>query len=480
MSGIVHIQWMGPHPNTDWRPDNLPVVSVGELALTIKRYIEQGFEVVRVRGEISGCKRPGSGHVYFSLKDSEACLDAVCWRMAASRLAIQATDGLEVIATGRMTTYPDRSRYQLVVERLELAGEGALLRLLEERRRRLGEEGLFDAARKRPLPFLPEVIGVVTSLTGAVIRDILHRLENRFPRRVLVWPVPVQGSEAAARIAAAIDGFDRLAPGLPLSRPDVLIVARGGGSLEDLWAFNEEIVVRAAARCSIPIISAVGHETDTTLIDFAADVRAPTPTAAAEMAVPVRIDLAERLLSLRSRLVNGASRTLEERRGRLLAAIRGLPKPQVLLAMARQRLDDRNERLQRGLDVGIERRRQRLAQSRHRLAPPTNQLAHAATRLAGERRALEAGLRAFLAARRNNLHRAARLLESISYQRVLERGFAIIEDDRGRPLTSAQALRAGMRVVIRLADGTTFALIEGRRATPRRNRSGNGGQGILL
>jgi len=284
----------------------------------------------------------------------------------------------------------------------------------------------------------------------------------------------------AARIAAAIDGFDRLAPGLPLSRPDVLIVARGGGSLEDLWAFNEEIVVRAAARCSIPIISAVGHETDTTLIDFAADVRAPTPTAAAEMAVPVRIDLAERLLGLRSRLVNGASRTLEERRGRLLAAIRGLPKPQVLLAMARQRLDDRNERLQRSLDVGIERRRQRLAQSRHRLAPPTNQLAHAATRLAGERRALEAGLRAFLATRRNNLHRATGLLESISYQRVLERGFAIIEDDRGRPLTSAQALRAGMRVVIRLADGTTFALIEGHRAAPRRNRSRDAAQGTLL
>lgn len=480
MGGIVHIQWMAPHPNTDWRPDNLPVVSVGELALTIKRYIEQGFEVVRVRGEISGSKRAASGHIYFSLKDNEACLDAVCWRMAASRLTIQVSDGLDIIATGRMTTYPDRSRYQLVVERLELAGEGALLKLLEERRRRLGEEGLFDASRKRPLPFLPEVIGVVTSLTGAVIRDILHRLENRFPRRVLVWPVPVQGSEAAARIAAAIDGFDRLAAGPPLPRPDVLIVARGGGSLEDLWAFNEESVVRAAARCSIPIISAVGHETDTTLIDFAADVRAPTPTAAAEMAVPVRIDLAERLLDLRSRLVYGASRTIEERRGRLLAAVRGLPKPQILLAMARQRLDDRNERLQRSLDVGIERRRQRLAQSSHRLAPPTNQLAHAATQLAGERRALEGGLRAFLAARHNNLHKAAGLLESLSYQRVLERGFAIIDDDRGRPVTSAQALRAGMRVVIRLADGTSPALIEGRRGTPRRNRSGDGGQGTLL
>jgi exodeoxyribonuclease VII large subunit len=379
-----------------------------------------------------------------------------------------------------MTTYPDRSRYQLVVERLELAGEGALLKLLEERRRRLGEEGLFDASRKRPLPFLPEVIGVVTSPAGAVIRDILHRLEDRFPRRVLVWPVVVQGSEAAAQIAAAIDGFDRLPAGGRLPRPDVLIVARGGGSLEDLWAFNEEIVVRAAARCAIPIISAVGHETDTTLIDFAADVRAPTPTAAAEMAVPVRIELAKRVLGLRSRLASGASRTTEEKRGRLLAAVRGLPKPQVLLTIARQRLDDRNERLRRALDVGIERRRQRLAQGTSRLVPPTARLSHAAARLTGERRALDGGLRAFLAARQNRLHRAAGLLESFSYQRVLERGFAIIDDDKGRLVTSAEALRAGMRVVIRLADGTAPALIEGPRAAPRRARNGNSGQGSLL
>jgi exodeoxyribonuclease VII large subunit len=468
------------HPNTDWRPDNLPVVSVGELAQTLKRYIEQGFEFVRVRGEISGCKRAASGHVYFSLKDSEACLDAVCWRTAATRLTTQACDGLDVIATGRMTTYPDRSRYQLVVDRLELAGEGALLKLLEERRRRLGEEGLFDASRKRPLPFLPEVIGVVTSLTGAVIRDILHRLQDRFPRRVLVWPVLVQGGEAAAQIAAAIEGFDRLSAGARPPRPDVLIVARGGGSLEDLWAFNEEIVVRAAARCSIPIISAVGHETDTTLIDFAADVRAPTPTAAAEMAVPVRIELAERLLGLRSRLVNGVSRTTEEKRGRLLAAVRGLPKPQVLLAIARQRLDDRNERLRRGLDVGIERRRQRLAQSASRLVPPTARLMHAAARLAAERRALEAGLRAFFAARQNHLQRAAGLLESFSYQRVLERGFAMIDDDKGRLVTSIAGLRAGMRVFVRLSDGTAPAVIEGARATLRRARNEDSGQGTLL
>ncbi|MER2635121.1 MAG: exodeoxyribonuclease VII large subunit, partial [Rhizobiaceae bacterium] len=267
---------MDRHPNTDGSFDNLPVVSVGELAQALKRYIEQGFETVRVRGEITGFKRAASGHLYFSLKDADACLDSVCWRMAAGRLAMSPADGLDVIATGRLTTYPDRSRYQLVVDRLEPAGEGALLKMLEERRRRLAEEGLFDADRKRPLPYLPEVIGVVTSPTGAVIRDILHRLADRFPLRVLLWPVLVQGTEAAAQIAAAIEGFNRLKQRAAVPRPDLLIVARGGGSLEDLWAFNEEIVVRAVAASEIPVISAVGHETDTTLIDVAADLRAPT------------------------------------------------------------------------------------------------------------------------------------------------------------------------------------------------------------
>lgn len=468
------------HPSTDARLDNLPVVGVGELAQTLKSYIEQRFEAVRVRGEISSFKRAASGHLYFSLKDSDACLDAVCWRTAAARLAIQTVDGLEVIATGRLTTYPDRSKYQLVVERLELAGEGALLKLLEERRRRLTEEGLFDASRKRPLPFLPEVIGVVTSLSGAVIRDILHRLDDRFPRRVLVWPVLVQGSEAAAQVAAAIDGFNRLVPRAPLPRPDVLIIARGGGSLEDLWAFNEEVVLRAVARCSIPVISAVGHETDTTLIDFVADVRAPTPTAAAEMAVPVRIELAQRLLSLRNRLARGASRSVEERRGRLLGAVRGLPKPQVLLGVARQRLDDRGERLRRALDVGLERRRQRLAQSLIRLSPPAARIGQASAHLASERRALEGALRAWFAQRRGQLQNAGALLESFSYQRVLERGFAMVNDAQGHLITSAASLRASMRVIIRLADGTAPAIIEGARPLRRSTRGGNDAQGTLL
>lgn len=472
------------HPNTAVRADNLPVVRVGELAQAVKRWIEQGFDVVRVRGEITGYKRAPSGHLYFSLKDTDACIDAVCWRLAASRLAMGVADGLDVIATGRLTTYPDRSKYQLVVDRLELAGEGALLKLLEERRRKLAAEGLFDAARKKPLPFLPAVIGVVTSPTGAVIRDILHRLADRFPRRVLVWPVAVQGVDAAAQIAAAIDGFSRLAPGGRLPRPDLLIVARGGGSLEDLWAFNEEAVVRAAGRCTIPLISAVGHETDTSLLDFAADRRAPTPTAAAEMAVPVRVDLAQRLLALRTRLSGGASRLVAERRGRLLAAERGLPRPQALLAVARQRLDDWNERLRRSLQVGIERRRHRLGRIAARLTPATPRIAWAASRVAAERRALDAAMRALLAQRRSRLQHAAALLDSVSYQKVLQRGFAVVRDGDGGVITAAAALRPGQRVSLRFADGAAPAVIEGGRPAAlrpsRTARPGDSRQGSLL
>src|SRR5437763_10653 len=281
---------------------NLPEYTVSELSLALKRSIEDGFGQVRVRGEISGFKRPGSGHCYFALKDAEAVIDAVCWRMTAVRLALKPEDGMEVVCSGRLTTYPGRSKYQLVVDTVELAGKGALLRLLEERRQRLADEGLFAAERKQKLPFLPGVIGIVTSPTGAVIRDILHRLADRFPRRVLLWPVAVQGEGAAAQIAAAIQGFNRLAAGGPVPRPDLLIVARGGGSLEDLMPFNEESVVRAAAASVIPLISAVGHETDTTLIHHASDRRAPTPTAAADMSVPVRLDLVAEIGGTAARL----------------------------------------------------------------------------------------------------------------------------------------------------------------------------------
>src|SRR3954449_4561103 len=310
---------------------NQPEYTVSELSLALKRAIEDGFGFVRVRGEVSGWKRHASGHCYFALKDSEAVLDAVCWRGTASRLDVRPEDGMEIICSGKLTTYAGRSKYQLVVERIELAGIGALLKMLEERRRRLMEEGLFAAERKKKLPFLPEVIGIVTSPTGAVIRDILHRLADRFPRRVLLWPVAVQGDGAAAQIAAAIEGFNRIEAGAPGSngvpRPDLLIVARGGGSIEDLMAFNEEIVVRAAAASLIPLISAVGHETDTTLIDHASDRRAPTPTAAAEMAVPVRLDLVADLGGRAARLAGGLSRLLTGSPVPFPGPARGPPRP---------------------------------------------------------------------------------------------------------------------------------------------------------
>ncbi|MEA3047003.1 MAG: exodeoxyribonuclease large subunit, partial [Sphingomonadales bacterium] len=286
--------------------DNAPAFSVSELSAALKRTVEGAFDHVRVRGEISGFKRVASGHCYFTLKDDAACIDAVIWRGQAAAIRFQPEDGIEVIAAGKLTTYPARSRYQLVVERLELAGQGALMALLDKRRRALAAEGLFDAGRKRALPFAPRLIGVVSSPTGAVIRDILHRLEDRFPTDVVLWPVPVQGEGAAEKIAAAIEGLNALA-----DRPDLLIVARGGGSIEDLWAFNEEIVVRAVAGSAIPIISAVGHETDTSLCDFAADVRAPTPTAAAEIAVPVRAELLGLVRDLGARAERCARRTLE-------------------------------------------------------------------------------------------------------------------------------------------------------------------------
>src|ERR1700760_4004152 len=303
---------------------NMPEYSVSEIAAALKRTVEDQFPFVRVRGEISGLKFHSSGHVYFDLKDDKAVLNAVIWRGNTARLRIRPEAGMEVICTGKLSTYAGSSRYQIIAEQVELAGLGALMAMLEDRRKKLAAEGLFDPARKKKLPFLPEVIGVVTSPTGAVIRDIMHRLEARFPRRVLLWPVAVQGERAAAEVAAAIAGFNA-ADGTRLPRPDLIIVARGGGPVEDLMAFNEEIVVRAAAASVIPLISAVGHETDTTLIDFAADVRAPTPTAAAEMAVPVRSDLLLRTDSLSRRALASWRRCQEARATELRAATRALP-----------------------------------------------------------------------------------------------------------------------------------------------------------
>jgi len=340
---------------------NAPEFTVSELSGAIKRVIEGEFGFVRVRGEIGRVSLPRSGHVYLDLKDDRAVIAGVIWKGVAERLSTRPEEGMEVIATGRLTTFPGQSKYQIVIDDIRPAGQGALMAMLEKRKAQLAAEGLFAEGRKKPIPFLPEVIGVVTSPSGAVIRDILHRLRDRFPRTVLIWPVAVQGEKCAPEVAAAIRGFNALPEGGPIPRPDVLIVARGGGSVEDLWGFNEEIVVRAAAASAIPLISAVGHETDTTLIDFAADRRAPTPTAAAEMAVPVRGELLAWTAEQEARLARAAARATADRRQRLRDLSRALPRPEALLDIPRQRLDRWGERLPGALRARVDRARVRLA-----------------------------------------------------------------------------------------------------------------------
>src|SRR5881394_909940 len=349
---------------------NIPEWTVSELSAALKKTVEDAYGFVRVRGEITGYRGPhSSGHAYFALKDEGAKIDAVIWRTAFGRIRFKPQEGLEVIATGRLTTYPGRSSYQIVIENLESAGVGALMALLEERKKKLAAEGLFDEARKQLIPYLPTVIGVITSPTGAVIRDILHRLSDRFPRHVLVWPVRVQGDGSAQEIADAIRGFNAFAEGGRTPRPDLIIVARGGGSLEDLWSFNEEIVVRAAAESMIPLISAVGHETDFTLIDFASDKRAPTPSAAAEMAVPVRIDLLAQIMSKARRALACWQRAQDHRRTELRAASRALPNAEELLAGPRQRLDSCAERLPRALRANAQIHHTQFSRIAGRLAP---------------------------------------------------------------------------------------------------------------
>jgi exodeoxyribonuclease VII large subunit len=424
--------------------DNSPPLTVTELSGALKRTVESAFGFVRVRGEISGWKRHASGHCYFTLKDDNACIDAVIWRGQATGLAFQPADGLEVIVTGKLTTYAGRSKYQIVIDRLELAGEGALMALLEQRKRALAAEGLFDNARKRPLPFLPRIIGVVTSPTGAVIRDIIHRLEDRCPTQVIIWPVPVQGEGAAGKVAAAIRGFASVDP-----RPDLLIVARGGGSIEDLWAFNEDEVVRAAADSPIPLISAVGHETDTTLIDLAADRRAPTPTAAAEMAVPVRAELAATLSEygqrMRACLVRSAARAGE----RMELTMARWPEAAGLFAPAGQRLDDIGERLPRALAA-------RAAHARADYSAVAPRLRH---ELVGQRIELASE-------RLASLWRLAGLAHP---ERPLQRGFVRVTDREGRTLIHAADARAAGFLNLRFADGSVEAIVEGSAARLERS-----------
>ncbi len=519
---------------------NVAEFSVGELANAIKRALEDGFGFVRLRGEISGYRGPhSSGHCYFALKDDKAKIEAVIWRGQFSKLRFRPEEGMEVVAQGRITTFPGSSKYQIVIEALEPAGVGALMALLEERKRKLGAEGLFDEARKKPRPFLPRVVGIITSPTGAVIRDMLHGFDERFPTHVIVWPVRVQGETSAAEVAAAIRGFNALAAEGPIPRPDVLIVARGGGSLEDLWGFNEEIVVRAAAESRIPLIAAVGHETDWTLIDLAADARAPTPTKAAEWAVPKYSDLIQQLADLTSRRATAIRRSLEAKRTELRAAGRGLPRLEDLVSMPRQRFDavekrlgrallantrahamrqarvasrlhprlielrlqrahDRIETLGRRGGEGLARiasqRRSRLERVSGRLNPeiPRARVARAGERLATLDVRARQALANRLAAWRRNVEGQGQMLASLSYQSVLRRGFALVRDEAGTAVRSAGQLAAGARVEMEFADGRVDAEVLGagsgggtrpkpRLAPPakpaRRSSSGGSGSG---
>ncbi|PZN58453.1 MAG: exodeoxyribonuclease VII large subunit [Proteobacteria bacterium] len=495
---------------------NVAEYTVSEISGALKRAVEDQFGHVRVRGEISGYRGPhSSGHAYFCLKDDRARLDAVVWKGTFSRLRFRPEEGMEVIATGRLTTYPGKSNYQIVIENLEPAGAGALMALLEERKRRLAAEGIFDAARKRRLPYMPMVIGVVTSPTGAVIRDILHRIRDRFPLHVIVWPVRVQGETSGAEAAAAVEGFNALPGDGPITRPDLLIVARGGGSLEDLWGFNDEALARAVAASAIPVISAVGHETDWTLIDLAADVRAPTPTGAAEMAVPVKAELEAALAGLAARLRTCTSRAIDRKRQAVRAAARALPLPDQLLAVPRRRFDEATGRLGRALIAGVQHKRARLAGLR--LSPATLKRRLEDTRtltgrdlgraraaffaIVRERRARFSRTAARLTTgpleRRHRQHgellgtlqrradqatasrldrlrarltQAERLLATLrmSEEAILERGYAMVFDSQGQLLRRAAEVRPGEALSLRFADGAASALAGGS--------SGPGGQ----
>ncbi len=425
---------------------NLRELTVSELSAELKRTVEENFSYVRLRGEILNYRGPhSSGHVYFCLKDAGARIDAIIWKGNFSRLKFKPEEGLEVVVTGKVTTYPGKSTYQIVIDSLEPAGAGALMALLEERKKKLKAEGLFDEARKKPLPYLPRVIGVVTSPTGAVIRDILHRLTDRFPRQVLVWPVRVQGETCAAEVAAAIEGFNALEAGGAVPRPDVLIVARGGGSLEDLWGFNEEIVARAAAASEIPLISAVGHETDFTLIDFVSDRRAPTPTAAAELAVPVRAELIAATASHAARLSGCLRRYFDRLKSELRGLARGVPSLDAILSMPRQRLDTLGDRLPRALRANAHQHRVDFTRAAGRLTPSS--------------------LRAKLERLRDRVRSCAQLVEAYSYHKVLNRGFALVRDAAGAPIRAAAAISTGDRLEIEFSDGRIGAVADSRAPT---------------
>ena len=450
--------------------DNAPYMTIGELSKRVKNTVEGAFDYVRVRAEISQPTRAPSGHVYFTLKDDRSTLAAVCWKTVAGNLQVQPEEGLEVICSGKLTTYPGQSKYQIVVNQMEMAGEGAMLKMLEERRRMLAAEGLFDPERKRPIPEMPTTIGVITSPTGAVIRDILHRLDARFGVHVIVWGTLVQGKSAAGQVATAIRGFDAMPTDGAIPRPDVLIVARGGGALEDLWAFNEEEVVRAVADCSLPVISAIGHETDTTLIDFAADLRAPTPTAAAELAVPVHADLSAHISETEARLKRGISQRLETANQMVRMAARGLLDPAEMIARRGQMLDYALAGLNTSLERVLAARRLDLSGMAGRLRPPEIRLAEMSghfTRLS-DRLANTFGQ--IVERHEQTLNSAGKLLDAHSFERVLDRGFALVTNIEGTPLKRSIDALHGAKVTLRFADASRQALLDPDNIAPKTSK----------
>ncbi|MEM7441412.1 MAG: exodeoxyribonuclease VII large subunit [Pseudomonadota bacterium] len=461
---------------------NAPEFSVSELSGLIKRMIEGEFSHVRIKEEVSRVSRPRSGHIYFDLKDDKAVLAAICWKGQAARLSTQPEEGMEVVATGRLTTFPGQSRYQIVVEELRVAGVGALMAMLEKRKKQLAAEGLFAPDRKIAIPYLPDVIGVVTSPSGAVIRDILTTLQRRFPRKVLVWPVAVQGEGSAAQVANAVTGFNALQADSEVPRPDLIIVARGGGSIEDLWGFNEEVVARAASASTIPLISAVGHETDTTLIDYISDRRAPTPTAAAEMAVPRRDELLASIASFDARRIRAMADRVGARRQRLRDLARALPKPHDILAQQTQRLDHLIGRLPQGLTGLITRARARLGTAVGGLRPAglAQRISQRRDRLetlgAGLKRAQETGFQR----RSDKLNALARLHETLGYQATLRRGYAVVRDGEGALLPSAKQARTVVSLEVEFHDGKVVAGAGSRQKKSRSSKADGPGQGELF
>ncbi len=496
---------------SDAPKSNVPEFSVSDLAFSLKKTLEDNFGRVRVRGELSRVSIPASGHMYSSLKDDGAVIDAVCWKGVLSKISIKPEEGMEVICTGRISTYPQRSNYQLIIERMELAGEGALLKLLEDRKKKLAAEGLFAKERKRKLPYLPKVIGVITSPTGAVIRDIIHRLDDRFPRHVILWPTLVQGENASDQIAAAIHGFQTLNQhGMP--KPDLLILARGGGSLEDLMPFNEENVVRAIANSCIPVISAVGHETDTTLSDYAADMRAPTPTGAAEIAVPVRRDLMAYTLETQSRMVTAISRGMTERHNKTGTLKARLGDPARLLETKTQHIDHSASKMLHAYRHLLNKKSERTIQISGRLLRPKDQILKAENRLNTSAQKLENIITIIQRERHNKINNAAsrlrkpdykntqqslgraadrlkdtkikmfepykirvkqldKLLQAYSYENVLKRGFTVIQDEKGHLISDGKNIKTGQILNIKFRDKHIIkAITQSKNAAPKKDK----------